>query len=134
MSVSIGVVGYSQQSFDEGEARKTISEAFDEVVADTRNEEYEVVSGYTALGVPRIAYEVAEDYGWKTVGLACEKATNFETYPVDESVLVGTEWGDESERLIQRIDVLVRVGGGRQAEEEVQLAKDAGVRVLEYDL
>jgi hypothetical protein len=56
-------------------------------------------------------------------------------YPVDvPPIIVGDNWGDESKTFLDSIDMLVRVGGGKQSLEECNEAKKQGIKVVEYDL
>ncbi len=120
--LSVGVVGYSseltlrQMDF----ALKNLRHIFANLDSPHN---LEIVSGYTCLGVPAIAYEVAGDMCLKTVGIACKLCNEYDTYPVDEFIIVGDNWGDESEVFIDRIDFLIRIGGGDQSFKEVEMFK-----------
>ena len=127
----IGVVGYSAQKFDVYTAAKFISQVFDIIGMKSIPK---VVSGLTDMGIPRLAYREAISRDWKTVGIACSKAYNYDCYPVDKEIIVGDNWGDESQMFIDYIDVLVRIGGGKQSLKEVEMAKAAGKPVIEYEL
>jgi hypothetical protein len=76
----------------------------------------------------------AKERGWKTVGIACSKAEKYQCFPIDEKIIVGNNWVEESETSLKSIDVLVRVGGGEQAFRETQLAKQRGLEVIEYEI
>lgn len=132
-SLNIGVVGYSDSDFNTSKAVVQLEKAFDEVVEDHSGTP-RIVSGLTALDIPKLAYQEADSRGWGTVGIACEKAFDFDLYPVDEQVIVGDEWGDESPRFLEEIDVLIRVGGGDQAHEECSEAKNRGIPTYEYKI
>lgn len=134
--VYVGVVGYSDKKFDKEKARKYISNFFDNLkkVLEEAEKEVVIVSGLTSLGIPLIAYEEADKRGWKTVGIACEKANEFSFYDVDEKVIEGKDWGDESKTFLDSIQILLRVGGGKQSKEETKLAKELGKKVYEYEL
>lgn len=129
----VGVIGYSAQKFDE-----RIGNLFVEGALNTRRaksqQELIVVSGYTNLGIPKLAYEYAKEFGYKTIGIACSKATDYECFPCDRVHIIGDNWGDESETFLASIDVLVRIGGGNQSLQECQRAKDLGIPVIEYEL
>lgn len=127
----VGVIGYSGQRFDLNAGRAFVRKAFDLL---PRHETIEVVSGLTYLGIPAIAYEEAVRRGWKTAGVACSKAIEFECFPVDRSIIVGREWGDESQTFLNIVDVVIRVGGGKQAHEEARQAKLLGKPVFEFEL
>lgn len=125
----IGVIGYSAQEFDEKKAKEEIIKAFDKIEKKYSMEDYCVVSGYTNLGIPQIAYQEATKRKWKTVGVACKKSSNYDTFPCDEEIIVGEDWGDESERFLQEIDCIVKIGGGEQSKKEVRKAKKKNIPV-----
>lgn len=127
----VGIIGYSGQGFDHDTGRVLVRRAFD---ALPKRQPIEIVSGLTRLGIPAIAYEEAVKRGWKTVGIACSKAFEYECFPVDETIIVGDEWGDESQTFVNSVDWLIRIGGGKQSHEEARLAKLHGKKLLEFDL
>lgn len=129
----VGVVGYSAQKFDVEKAKRIIKSIFDELQKQYGND-ITIVSGLTAMGIPLLAYEEARRRGWKTIGIACRKAYDYERFPVDEEIIVGENWGDESETFLQSIDILVRIGGGRQSESETLKAKEIGLKVIEKNI
>jgi hypothetical protein len=127
----VGVVGYSGQKFDHTLGRKLIRQAFDLLA---RKDDIEMVSGLTNVGIPAIAYEEATRRGWKTVGVACSQALDYDCFPVNEAIIVGQFWGDESEVFLERIDLVIRVGGGLQSRKEADLARLQGKQVIEFEL
>lgn len=131
----VGVMGFSGQNFDIEKARVYLKQVFDLInaVADPKVE-IAVVSGLTYLGVPAIAYETASEYNWITVGIACPKANDYTCFPCDETVIIGENWGDESPAFLEKCDVFVRVGGGKQSFQEVETARAMGKVVIEFDL
>jgi hypothetical protein len=86
------------------------------------------------VGVPAIAYREAVRRGWRTAGYACSRAAGLPCFPVDERVIVGSAWGDESDAFVAAVEVLIRVGGGPQSHREVAMARALGVEVTEYEL
>ena len=133
---NIGVVGYSGAKFDKTIAEALMAIAFDEVEVNHPDEEYMVVSGLTDLGIPSIAYNMAKKRGWKTMGVACSEAKEYDCFPVDEEIIEGDEWGDESATFLKQLDVFIRIGGGNQSLEETESAyKSKKIKaVYEYDL
>ena len=132
----IGLVGYSDKKFNTTIAKALIQIAF-QIIENTneyKNETLCLVSGLTNLGIPKLGYEIATQKGWQTMGIACEKAKDYELFKVNETIIKGENWGDESETFLNKIDALIRVGGGQQSIKETQLAKNKGLTVLEYDL
>jgi len=131
---SVGVVGYSGGKFNEDIAKALMAIALDVVEENHKDDKYELVSGLTDMGIPAIAYRMADKRGWKTVGIACEKANENPCYDVDERIIKGKEWGDESPTFLARIDVLIRIGGGKQSIAETETTKKDKKPVYEYDL
>ena len=107
--LKIGVVGYSAQKFNEGEAQRMISEAYDTINSQSNGKQKTIVSGLTDLGIPAVAYREAVKRGWKTIGVACSKAEEYDCFPVNERQIIGNEWGDESETFLNQLEILVRV-------------------------
>jgi hypothetical protein len=132
--LKIGVTGYSAQKFDENTARSMLREAYDLIQSEYRNRSLVVISGLTDLGIPALAYREAVSRGWRTVGIACSKAAQYPCFNVNERIIVGNEWGQESPTFLDSFDVLIRIGGGGQARRETEEAKRRGKRVLEYEL
>lgn len=132
--LKIGVVGYSGQRFDETQACDFLRKALDKVAADYPHHELAIVSGLTDLGIPHLAYLEAVRRGMRTVGIASEKAQKYQRFPVEEKMIVGKNWGDESHAFLQNIDLLIRIGGGKQTMNETAAAKQRGTPVIEYDL
>lgn len=132
---NIGVVGYSNDKvFNQDIAKALLAIALDIVEADIKADEYALVSGLTNMGVPKLAYELAEKRGWKTVGFTAEEAKQYDCFDVDEEIIEGEKFGDESKKFIDYIDCLVRIGGGPQSMKETEMARKAGHPIYEYDL
>lgn len=123
MSHRIGVVGFSAQDFDKVDAAAKMFSALRARSWLYAPDTCTVVSGYTNLGIPAIAYQCAKALGMPTVGIACEKANEYERFPCDEVVIVGTNWGDESSTFLASIDELIKVGGGKQSAAEYEAFK-----------
>ena len=101
----IGIVGYSGTKFDQSKGQSLVVEAFDDL--ETRfGKDLTIVSGLTMLGIPAMAYKEASKRGFKTVGIACKKAKNYECFECDEIIIVGNKWGDESETFLNKINGL----------------------------
>ncbi|MGG6281840.1 hypothetical protein ACQ4M3_09740 [Leptolyngbya sp. AN03gr2] len=131
-TLRLGITGYSAQVFNQESARIILSQYFDAVASTGK--EIVIVSGLTNLGIPAIAYQLAFERAWKTVGIACSKAVEFPCFPCTQVIIEGTEWGQESELFLQSIDQLIRVGGGNQALKETEAARRKGIQVIEFDL
>ena len=131
---NIGVVGYSAQNFNEIIAKALIIKAFDQIQDKYQDKEFVVVSGLTDVGIPALAYREATRRGWETIGVACEKAKEYKLYSVDETKIVGKEWGDESETFISMIDIFVKIGGGKQSQTEKEKAESKDIPVIDFNL
>ena len=124
-TLKIGVVGFSRNQFDQEKAR-TLLRAYLGVLRRRHGKRtIEIVSGYTAQGVPLIAYELAKEFGMQTVGLSAKQALRVRAgvYPCDKKIIVGGRFGDESAAFVEYIDGLIRIGGGPQSRHEVELFK-----------
>lgn len=134
-TLKIGIVGYSGQKFDESTAKRLLEKGIATAIDSCNNvTSVEIVSGLTNLGIPAIAYAIAKENELRTAGIACEKARNYDCFPVDREVIVGSEWGDESDTFLSDVDVIVRVGGGVQSLREVETFRESGGTVYEYEL
>lgn len=136
--LKIGLIGYSDKKFDKELANRLthigLLEAANKYLKGQSPKDIHVVSGLTNIGIPAIGYAFAKEMGWKTVGIACAKASDYECFPVDEKIIVGKDWGDESETFLDYIQVLVRIGGGKQSLNEEKMAKEKGLEVFSYEL
>lgn len=133
--LKVGVVGYSDDKvFDHNIARALLAIALDVVSEAHIADDYDLVSGLTNVGIPKLAYEMADKRGWKTTGITAKEAKQYECYPVGKEIIVGEKFGEESEKFIDYIDVLIRIGGGKQSLKETAMAKSAKIPVYEYDL
>lgn len=132
----IGVVGYCPPArFDFNEAKRMLVDGFNYFERRFPNIEFSVVSGLTDIGIASLAYREAKKRGWKTSGIGCSKAKEYPCFPVDEKpIIIGDNWGDESETFLNSIDALIRIGGGIQSHLETQEAKKKNIQVLEYEL
>lgn len=128
----VGIVGYSSDEFDAVQAINLVRKTLDSFNVDGAN--IELVSGLTAMGIPLIAYHIASRYNYKLTGIACKKAFEYELVDVDEIIIVGNDWGDESQAFINYIDILIRIGGNNQSKHEVDLARQKGIQIIEYNL
>jgi hypothetical protein len=129
----VGVVGYSAQKFDMIEAMCLLHRSLKILDVKQRKISW-IVSGLTDMGIPSIAYTFATDRNIPTMGIACAKSKNYVCYPCDRVHIIGTEWGDESETFLASIDVLIRIGGGKQSLAECEKAKAYGIPVQENEL
>lgn len=138
----IGIAGFSGQKFEQATAYSLLKGAFAEVIKQffdcdlyqVKWEQITVVSGLTNLGIPAIAYDYAVTQSAKTMGIACSKAKDYECFPCDRVHIIGSEWGDESEAFLASIDVLIRIGGGKQSFAECETARARGIHVVDRDL
>lgn len=137
--IKIGVVGFSRNQFDQDDAREKFGSCLDRVIASLVENEaatgqtesdvlsrIEIVSGYTNMGVPKIAYEIADERQLTTVGFSAAQAKRVRSgvYPCSKEIIVGKRFGDESEAFLKYIDVLIRIGGGPQSRKETEMFKE----------
>lgn len=121
--LKIGVVGFSRNQFDKQQAFQILKSLFTKLKKKHSNKHIEIVSGLTNSGVPRIAYELADQMNMITVGFSAKQAFRVKCgiYSVQKQIIVGERFGEESEAFVQYIDGLIRVGGGPQSRREVEM-------------
>jgi orotate phosphoribosyltransferase-like protein len=121
--IKIGVVGFSRNQFDKTAATQKLKTIISRLIGEKGAQSFELVSGYTASGVPKIAYLIADELGIETVGFSANQALKVKNgvYPVKKVILIGERFGDESQKFIEYIDILIRIGGGKQSRDEVAL-------------
>jgi predicted Rossmann-fold nucleotide-binding protein len=128
--MKIGFIGFSAQKFDEEKARNIIRKSM--MFLDLN---YEVVSGATNMGIPKLVYEEAKRKGMKTIGIIPKEGMNYELFPqLDQLIVEGENWGEESERFLFMIDSLVMIGGGEQPKKEYKRAQEMGIPCRSYPL
>tara|TARA_B100000508_G_C11447650_1_gene272288 strand:+ start:1071 stop:1499 length:429 start_codon:yes stop_codon:yes gene_type:complete len=133
--VRVGLAGYCPPSkFDEDEAGHMITDAFNYIESQFPDHFVYLVSGWTNVGIPALGYAEATKRGWSTVGVASNKAFDFELFPVNHAYAVGKNWGDESERFLSEIECMIRIGGGEQSMRETAIVRERGQLTLEYNL
>jgi hypothetical protein len=131
----VGVVGYCPPSqFDKALAQRLIVEAYNAIEAEHPGRPITIASGWSDVGVLALAYREASRRGWGTIGIASAKIVDFARYEVDQGFIIGTNWGDESQRFLEMIDLLLKFGGGPQSAREAKEFADQGKPVREYDL
>lgn len=70
------------------------------------------------VGVPLIAYNIAKKLGFRCIGIAPNKAKSLSCFNCDEKIFVGQNFGDESKKFLESIDILIKYGGGKQSQRE----------------
>ena len=125
--MEIGFIGYSDTKFDINKANGIINKIKDYISLDD-----EIVSGATLYGIPKLVYKALSDN--KTIGIMCKDGYNYPLYSCDVIYAIGDNWGDESEFLMDYIDVLIKIGGGKQSIKELQMAKNKGIPTYEFEL
>lgn len=136
--IRVGVVGYTNPIFDRVKAWDLLKKGFEQIKSDNNTDKLMVISGLTDMGVSSLAYYIARQNGWNIGGIAPEIALEHRWFPMsndgDELVISGEDYGDETPKFLDSIDVLLRIGGGVQALYETQLANKRGMKVYEYHL
>ena len=89
-----------------------------------------IVSGLTTVGICGIIYELASEYGLETVGIAPEESLQYDSFDVDVEIITGINFGDESETLVDYVDVILNVLGGEQSNNECDIAIQQGKQVI----
>lgn len=129
MPTVVALVGTSKSKkngikmIDEDELVDRIDDALD--LIETEFDDMANIEIWSGSGsVPIAMYKRLCDmlYGPEYVLCGCEKVKR--GYFKDKSVkqeIVGKDYGDESEHLIQHADMMIKIGGGPQAEKEYKM-------------
>ena len=130
----IGVIGWITQSFDVNKARILITRVFGLINQKYPKRRKEVVSKLVNIGVPALAYNEAVVRDWRTMGIAPSIAKTLPCFPVNEEIIEGNGWYEESRLFIEKLDILVRIGGLYQCYDESREAKKNNKEVFEFNL
>lgn len=139
----VGVAGFSGQ-WDEGkidadpdikasvEAAASALEAHILKLKEKHGEKLIVSSGGTAIGVPKIIYDICAKEGVAAMGIACDKAADYELGRMKYLIIEGQDWGAESPVFIGTADEIIVLGGGGQAKREAIAADAEGKKISIY--
>lgn len=127
--MAVGFVGYSVMEFDRDTASDVVSYVLDGLPKDAV-----VVTGATNIGIPNMVVEMSKKRGLYTIGIMPKDGYKTGLSDVDELVIEGLHWGDESQKFIDMIDKLYAIGGGRQSTKEILMAEAKGIEVQVLEL
>jgi len=130
----VGIVGFSDSVFNKKKAKEIVENAFDEIAEKKSDYDIVIVSGLTNMGIPALAYQEAKKRNWKTVGISAEEAKEYDLFPCDTVLYKGEKFGDESDYFLNYIDLLIKIGGGKQSIAEFKKAKKMGIKTKKYNL
>lgn len=134
--MKIGIVGYSSHNIDEQLGFALLDKMISRIVANhSGRDPIEIVTGLTNIGIPKLAYQIADLNHYQKIGISAQQAYEVScgVYPVDKEIIVGEKFGDESQVFVAYIDYLIRVGGGKQSASEVRLFKEK-CKALHWDV
>lgn len=99
-----------------------------------------LLSGGTKFGFPKVAMEMAQKFGMKTIGVFPQTAFNkgYVINGIDLPICVGPHfgesvWGDESGVFAKLLDAVIVVGGGAGTLIEVSHLLKMNEGLLKYD-
>ena len=126
----IGIIGHSEQLFDEFELEKLIKAGIALAKGDRSWDDITIVSKLVSQGIPLLAYKIAKASHIKTMGVSSPSSISDDWVLCDRHLVTH----DESSAFLFAIDALICIGGGPICREEVRLAKADGIPVFEVDL
>jgi len=132
--IRLGFIGYSATKFDFKKSDEILEQIFKDIGNTYSFKDVEIVSGGTEYGIPFEVYKKADEYGYFLTGIICKEGMEDKLYDLDKIIIIGETWGDESETFIEYIDVLYKIGGGKQSIKEVEMAKKQHKKVIEFEL
>lgn len=142
MSVVVALVGTSKSEkngvkmVDENELSDRICDALDLIeneFPDSPN--IEVWSGSGAVPIAMYEELATRLYGPTYVLCGCSKVKNgyFKSKPV-KTEIIGTRYGDESQHLVDKAQIMIKIGGGPQAEQEYKMFAEQKPDCPRYEL
>ena len=90
--MKIGIVGFSHEEINHEMAHSLLLQSFHQLTHRNHHDEpIEIVSGLTNIGIPKIAYQIARELGFITVGISAERALHVKCgiYHVDIQIIEG---------------------------------------------
>ena len=124
--MKIGIVGYSGKSFPIFKASNLIKQSISLIVKKANlistKAEIEIVSGGTDYGIPALTYSIFKNKV-SLVAIVPKIALTMNFCEVDKTIVIGENFGDESDHFLKYIDSLIRIGGGEQSLKEAELFK-----------
>ncbi len=129
--VRVGIFGTSGE-LDRIVIKMMIDEVLEQCREATGGDEVEsLVSHASGAGIGRYVFEEGTRRGLKNVGMVLPSCRENSWVPVDETVYVGEEWGDEAiSDCGDVLDVIVWVGDVDPKRDWVQLANLSDVKML----
>lgn len=131
----IGVIGYSSKSFPIHKAHTKLFEVLYGLISNPvyKNHAIEIWSGWTDYGIPALAYSIVDSLNlvyyykdpsdsskFEKIGIAPKIALQEKLCKVDRYHIVGSNYGDESNYFLSNVDILIKVGGGKQSINEYE--------------
>lgn len=135
----IGIIGYSNDAdFDEVEADIEIEEMLDEVLSefDDGTKSIVIVANGIDEGVAQVAYDIAYDRGYKTVGITPASLGDKERFETDDELVVGDEPGEDDDFFVDYVDVIIRIGDSEHGDtvSKMAMAEAADIPTIELDI
>jgi hypothetical protein len=123
----VGIVGSIATKYTQ-EAYETIFALLDQILPP--NVKLALATGFTDIGINRIAHRWAWERGIPVIGVACDKCWEHPVWIVHHKIIVGKEWGEESERFVSILNALVQFSETPQANKEAEMALTKGIKVV----
>lgn len=134
----IGVIGYAfDEEADDSEIDYELVSMIDDVVATYGSDDTEVIMVLCGIdsGVYAVAYDIAVERGYQTVGiLTTTIMESFDLLDVDETEI--TDDDDSTNTFLEECDVILRVGNSEifETEKVIALAHEYDKPTIEIDL
>jgi hypothetical protein len=131
----VGVIGSRETDVNDDVLFELIDDMFDEIVdefiIDGDFEQIAIASKAIDSGVHKIAFKIAEERGFTTIGLV-DGEEEIPSYPTDEIVVATNDEDDDF--FIDYIDVLIRVGSDGDTSATTEMAEAEDIPIFEEDI
>lgn len=98
------------------ESKESVENVINESMVYFKGKNIAILTGGTSWGIPKIASDIAKDYGLKTIGIMPERGEKYTKSNLDLKVVIPSkygqsEFGDESEVFAKLSDAVEIIGG-----------------------
>lgn len=91
---------------------------------DDGDENIYIVIGIIDKGINRLAFDMARERGWKTIGIDSIEARIYDVIEgINQYIYIKGGFGIENKEFVKNIDVLINIHGSSREQEKEKLAR-----------
>ena len=130
----IGVIGEVSEDEDESNIYEMIDNLVDDIMDEFDDfEDYAILGDVKSNKLLQVAFKIAEERGFKTVGLVInDDETDLNNYPVDDFLYCETD--NPANCFSDNIDVLIKVGNNSFTDEVLNQVTKEEIPIFEENI